>query len=132
MGLMAAAAFLLPGHGVPAVIHRQVHQLVIGGMVDNLVQAPAVAVEQPELGGMVIRRLPQRLHPSAADLPAQRGQAAGDPVRRLPQERLLKRGVVGEGVAVLGRGRLVGHRMGGQPVAGGMVVHGGPPASGLT
>ncbi|ERS85073.1 hypothetical protein Q671_09740 [Halomonas sp. PBN3] len=127
MGLVAAVPLLMPGHGMPAALHGQAHQLVIGGMVSHLVQAPAVAVEEAQLRRMAVGRLPQRLDVLAAGLAAQCGEPFGDPRRGLPGQGLAQRKVLGEQVAVATWGWLVGHLMGGQAVTGCIIGHGGSP-----
>ena len=127
MGLMAAAAFLLPGHGVPAVVDGQVHQLVVGGVIAHLVQPSAVAVEQSQFRWVAVGLFAQRLYVKAARFAPQRCQALADPGGGFALQRFTQWQIAGEQVAVAGRVGLVDHLMGGQSAARGVVAHAGSP-----
>ena len=51
---LGAAAFVGPGKARHAVADRKRHQVVVGGMEGDLVDAHAVAVVGPEFGGMAV------------------------------------------------------------------------------
>jgi hypothetical protein len=83
----------------------------------DLVDAVAEAVVRLQLGRVVVRleAPPDRL--AAGDLADQLGLGAG-PAAAFALERLDQRAVLGEEIQPLERGRLVGHRVGDQRLAG--------------
>ncbi len=97
-----------PGGRVEAVADGHPHQLVVGGVVGDVVDPVAVAVVGAQLG-----RVPVGVEPPGDGLgrpgqPAEGGQVVDGPARALPLGGLDQGGVGREHVVALQRRRLVG------------------------
>jgi hypothetical protein len=97
---------------VQLVLGGERHELVVGGVEVDLVDAVAEAVDRPQLRrmlvGLVAPGRQRRAAPDAADL----GAALARPAAALAVERLDERDVRGEQVEVRERDRLVGDLVG--------------------
>ena len=82
-----------PGEVVDLVIHRERHQLVVGGVELHLVHAPAVAGEADELRRIAVGRLAQFEHAFGAHDRAQGRHAPVEPWAGLPHDGLPHGGI---------------------------------------
>ena len=109
---MAALFRCGPGEVVDVVVHRQRHQLVVGGMEARLVHAAAVAVERQKFGRVAVGEFARFQDLFRADDAAQRLHARVEPGAGLAQNGFAQGRI--DQIEVLARefGGLVGHFMG--------------------
>ena len=108
---MGARAPIAPGAGVETEADGVFHQVVIGGVVLNLVDPVPVAVERTEHRWMGLGQAPPLLDLGAAGQAANPMELVLGPTGSLPVERLEQRRAVG-GVEVDKRRGLVGDDVG--------------------
>jgi hypothetical protein len=88
LGHLGTGPVFAPTQTVHAVREGEFHELVIGGVVIDLVQSPSVSIEDTQARRVAIRLLTQELYALAAHLGAQGGQCRLGPGHIAPQQRL--------------------------------------------
>ena len=111
---MRAGALVRPGERVRLAAEDQPHQLVVGGMEFDEVDAMAEAVVRAQLGQVPVGLARQVLDLGAADQGSGLLQVIRRPVGTEDANRVTQRFVAGIEVVIFERTRLVHHLMGGK------------------
>jgi hypothetical protein len=122
--------FLAPGDVVDAVVHRQRHELVVGGVKADLVEPSSIAVEGGQFRRVTVGELAPLEHLFGADGRAQLGQRRFQPFAALAQGGFPEARIRSEQVHSDALRRLVGDLVGREPGRRCVSGHDASPAVG--